>query len=290
MQKLVIVSLLGLLLFSACSRFEAIRRSPDMKQKLASALAYYEKKDYYRAGILLEDVIPLLKGSAEAEDAQFKYAYCQYYQGLLELSAFHFNKFYETFARSPHAQEARYMYAYSLYEGSPVYYLDQTNTYKAIDALQAFINAYPESEYTEKSQKLLHELRKKLEKKSYEQARLFYRIQDNHKAAVVTFNNFQKSFPDSDYNEEVAFRKLEANYDLAFKSTETKQRERYQTTIDFYETFIDKYPNSRFSRQAESIYIASMKALGTKNVKRGSYKKKKETEDTSKTESSESNK
>ena len=276
MQKIILFSLLGLLLFSACSHFEAIRRNPDVKKKHAAALKYYEKKDYYRAGLLLEDVIPLIKGTAEAEDAQFKYAYCQYYQGLLELSAFHFNKFYETFARSPHAQEARYMYAYSLYEDSPDYYLDQTNTYKAVDALQAFINAYPESEFTEKSQRLLAELRKKLEKKAYEQSRLFYRIQDNHKAAVVTFNNFQKSYPDSDYSEEIAFRKLEAAYDLAFKSTEAKQKERYQTAIEYYEVFIDKYPNSRFVRQAESIFIASTKALGNKPVKKSTDKKKKE--------------
>jgi outer membrane protein assembly factor BamD len=267
MQKTVLISLIAFWALTACSKFERVRKSSDVKTKYEAAVKYFDKKDYYRASILLEDVIPLLKGDATAEDAQFKYAYTQYYQGQLTMSAYLFNKFYETFARSPHAEEARYMHAYSLYEDSPEYNLDQTNTFKAIDALQAFVNAYPKSEHHDKSAQLLKELREKLEKKAYEQAKLFYRMQGIYKAAVVTFNNFQKGFPDSDYNEEIAFRKLEAQYQLAQRSTEARQKERYESTIEFYEVFIDQYPQSRFLRDAERIYESAIRSLRNRGAK-----------------------
>ena len=79
--------------------------------------------------------------------AQFYYAYTQYQQQQYLLSATLFKKFYETFARSDYAQEATYMYAYSLYKDTPSFNLDQSNTLTAMSALQDFINTYPDSKY-----------------------------------------------------------------------------------------------------------------------------------------------
>jgi outer membrane protein assembly factor BamD len=44
-------------------------------------------------------------------------------------------------------QEAAYLGPKSYSMLSPIYSLDQTDTYKAIDKLQAFIDTYPNSEY-----------------------------------------------------------------------------------------------------------------------------------------------
>jgi outer membrane protein assembly factor BamD len=52
-----------------------------LQEKYAGAVNYYKKKDYYRAGILFEELIPLMRGQAESELTQFYYAYCQFYQG-----------------------------------------------------------------------------------------------------------------------------------------------------------------------------------------------------------------
>ena len=275
MQKTYLVLLLSVFILCSCSKFQRIQKKADVKGKYKAAVKYYGKRDYYRAGLLFEEIIPLLQGDTTAENAQFKFAYCQYYQGQLTMSAYLFNKFYETFARSPLAEEARYMYAFSLYQDSPQYNLDQTNTLKAIDALQAFINSYPESKFVEEGTNLLKELRAKLEKKAYEQAKLFNKIQGNYKAAIVTLNNFQKGFPDSDYNEEIAYKKLEAGYRLARESVEAKKKERYESTVEFYEYFVDRYPTSKFIRQAENIYTNCLEFLGGKGEKTDPDSKKK---------------
>jgi outer membrane protein assembly factor BamD len=47
---------------------------------------------------------------------------------------------------------------------SPIYSLDQTDTYKAIDKLQAFIDTYPNSEYLSEANETVRCYRKKKRK------------------------------------------------------------------------------------------------------------------------------
>lgn len=252
--------LFSLCLFS-CSKFQKIQKSSSVDEKYQAAVKYYEKKDYDKAALLFEEIIPLINGTKEAELAQFYIAYCHYYQGDYILSSHYFKKFYETFSRSQFAEEAMYMYAYSLYEDSPAYNLDQTNTYTAIESMQNFINAYPESKFKDKCNEIIAQLRTKLERKAYENAELYSKT-ENYKAAVIAFNNFQRNYPDSDYNERAAYLKLVNAYNLAKSSTEDKKKQRYQDTIEYYENFIDKYTNSRYLRQAQNIYDASVEVVG----------------------------
>jgi outer membrane protein assembly factor BamD len=251
---------------ASCSGFQRLQKKGTYEEKYQAAIKYYEKKDYYKAGILFEELIPLLKGSKEAELAQFYFAYCQYHQGQYTLASFYFKKFYEVFGRSEFAEEAQFMYAYSLYRDSPNYNLDQTNTFTALEALQTFVNTYPKSKYREQSQQIINDLRIKLETKAYEIAKLYYKIGNSdviyYKSAVILCDNFQRNFPDSDYNEELAYLKIVAEYELAKTSIESKKKERFAEAVKFYEAFIDRYPTSRYLKDAEKVYDNCVSEIG----------------------------
>jgi outer membrane protein assembly factor BamD len=247
---------------SAC-KFQKIRKG-DTREKYDAAIKYYQKRDYYKAGLLLEEVRPLIRGQVEAEIADFYYAYCHYHQNQLSLAAHYFQRFFETFRASKYAEEARYMEVRSLYEDSPPFNLDQTNTFGAINTTQSFLNAYPNSSYFEECNKMMKKMREKLERKAYENARLYYKI-SNYQAAVVAFTNFQKSFPDSEFNEEVAFLRLESQYLFAKQSIETKQAERFKQATAYYDDFTEKYPSSRYARQAKNLNGRSSDPTTTKD-------------------------
>jgi outer membrane protein assembly factor BamD len=249
------------LFFFSCSKFQKLQKRGSVDEKYQAAIKYYEKKDYDKASLLLEETIPLIKGTKEAELAQFYIAYCHYYQGDYILSSHYFKKFYETFSRSENAEESMYMYAYSLYEDSPAYNLDQTNTLTAIESMQNFINTYPESKFKDKCNEIIGQLRAKLERKAYENAELYSKT-EHYKAAVIAFNNFQRNYPDSDYNEKAAYLKLVNAYNLAKSSTEDKKKQRYQDAVEYYENFIDRYSKSRYIRQAENIYDSCVEVIG----------------------------
>lgn len=267
-QRRIIGFLSGLVLvvlISACSPFSRLQKNGTDDAKYKAALEYYKKGDWYRAGTLFEELIPRLRGSSEQELSQYYYAFTQYHQQLYSVSATLFKKFYETFARSEYAQESMYMYALSLYKDTPKFNLDQSNTVVAMASLQDFINAYPESTYRDDCTKMILDLRKKLEQKAYERAKLYYKTSSFNisslKSSVVAINNFQKEFPDSGYNEELAFVKVDAQYQYAKNSMETKQKERYKDAMTYYQELIDKYPKSDYLRQAEKMYEDSQKEL-----------------------------
>lgn len=261
----VVYSLLFVAMLGSCSPFSKLQKNGTQDEKYKAALEYYKKSDWYRAGMLFEELIPVLKGSNESEMAQFYYAHTQFNQQLYSVSAQLFQRFYETFARSEKAQEAQYMYALSQYKDTPKFNLDQSNTVVATSALQDFVNAYPENEYRDDCTKMILELRRRLEQKAYEKAKMYHKTSAFNiaslKSAVVSIENFQKEFPDSQYNEELAYLKVDAQYNYAVNSLDTKQKERFGEASAFYLALIDKYPASNYLKQAEKMYAISVKEV-----------------------------
>lgn len=117
---------------------EAIRRSPDLEKKISKAFEYFNKKEYDKAQVLFEDVMPYVKADSVGEKVYFNYAWCNYYQSAFTLSSHYFKQFYTYYPNSWCAEEALLTSAYSLYKLSPIYRLDQSDTEKAIEAFQLF--------------------------------------------------------------------------------------------------------------------------------------------------------
>ncbi|MES2796475.1 MAG: outer membrane protein assembly factor BamD [Bacteroidota bacterium] len=272
-------------LFS-CSKFEKLRKSGTDEAKYKAAVNYYNLGEFSKAGLLFEEVIPIIKGSTEQEMATFYQAYCDFHTGQYQTASFHFKQFAETFARSDYAEEAVYKSAYSLYKDSPVFNLDQASSLTAADALQSFVNNYPDSKYREEASNIIKELRVKLETKAYEKAKLYYKTSAaniaNYKAAVIAITNFQREFPDSDYLEEMTYLKVSSQYNYGLNSFEEKKKERYTETVAFYQDLVDKFPNSKYLKQSEKFYDFAQKELERIDKIEKIEKAKKETEKTGK--------
>ena len=251
-----------LLVTVSCSKFRKIQKSTDWKVKYEAALKYYDEKEYYKANVLLEEILPIIRGTAEAEKANFIYAYSYYYQKQYILSAHYFKLFTDVYGRSEMVEEGSYMHANSLYKQSPQPSLDQTSTYEAISALQNFLNRYPLSTYADEAESQINELQVKLERKAYESAKLYYQLR-RYKAALIALGNFHLDFPDSKFNEELHYLEIETAYDLANVSIKDKQEERYRKAVELYQDFVDDYPTSTYLRDAEKIYADCIKQLTT---------------------------
>lgn len=239
----------------SCSEFRKLQKSTDWKEKYDAAVKYYERGDrgdYVKASMLFEEILPIIRGMPEAEQANFYYAYCHFHQSLFVESAFYFKSFYETYSRSEYAQESMYMYAYSLFLDSPVEELDQSSSAEAIAAMQRFLNLYPDTKYTGQATATINELQRKLETKAYNNA-LLYKKLSQHNSAVISFENFSEDFPDSQYNEEVNFLKLQSQHEYARKSISAMQKERYEKAIEIYDHFVQNYPDSKFAKEAARI-------------------------------------
>jgi len=237
------------------SRFEKLRASNNIAQKYQEALKYYNNKKYSKALILFDDLAQRYRGQAEAEDLYYYSAYTNYYLRDYTSARFYFKQFTDTYPNSTRAEECRYMGAYCYYLESPKVGLDQEYTYRAIEALQLFINLYPDSERAKEAAGLIDDLRDKLETKAFNNAKLYLDmgLQDDYRAAVIAFENVLIEFPDTKYAEEMEFLSIKAQCLYAEQSRMARREERYGKVLDLYANFIADYPESKFRKEADQL-------------------------------------
>lgn len=252
---LVFVAALGI---AGCkSRFEKLRASNDVAKKYQEALRLYNKRDYSKALVLFEDLSQKYRGRAEAEGLNFYYAYTLYRLSDYTTARYQFKSFEETYPASKDAEEARYMAAYCFYLESPNFSLDQENTYKAIDALQLFINLYPTSDRAAAAGKYIATLRGKLEDKAFENAKMYLTTGpsnvDNYRAAVIALKNAQRDYPDIKYAEEMDFLMIKAQYLYAKNSYVVRQEDRYNEALALYTEFTENHPDSKYTKDAKVL-------------------------------------
>lgn len=255
------ILLLVIFAFAGCkSKYEKLLASNDTAKKYREAVRLYDKKDYSKALGLFDVLVQKYRGTAEAEDLSYYFAYTNYKLRDYTTARYHFKTFADTYASSAKAEECRFMSAYCFYLESPVFSLDQENTIKAIESLQLFINLHPKSERVAEASKLISNLRDKLEIKSYANARLFLDIGD-YKSAVIAFRNSASDFPDTKFAEEMEFLTIKAQALYAKASLEVKQELRFIEAINLFTEFAKNYPSSKYLKEGEEIKKNSEKAI-----------------------------
>jgi len=252
-KKLILFSLLALsVVLTSCSKYQKLLKSSDNDLKYEKAISYYEKKEYYRAQQLFEQIFAFFRGTDKAEKISYLNAYCYYKQKDYIMGGYYFKTFASSYPTSKYAEECAYMSAYCSYLESPRSSLDPTSTSDAISVLQLFINQHPNSERVEECNKLIDELRGKLEKKAYDVATMYYKMAD-YKAAIVSFNNVLKDFPESQRKADIMYQILLAKYDYAVNSIDSKKKERLNDALEASKALLTEFPESQFVNQAKNI-------------------------------------
>ncbi|MDQ3142440.1 MAG: outer membrane protein assembly factor BamD [Bacteroidota bacterium] len=247
-----VIACLVLVLSSCKSSYEKIRTSGDPAIILKSANSHYAKKDYVRAQALYEMIITSYRGQKEAEEIYFNYANSHFYLSEYDMASHLFKTFSTTFINSPKREDAEFMAVYSIYKTSPEYQLDQSGTEKAIEGFQIFVNTYPESPRVAECNKLIDEMRGKMELKAFEQGKLYYELK-NYQASVTTLENLLTDYPDTKNTREVRYLIIKAYFELAQRSIFEKQKERYLEAVSRSDEFLKRFPNGKFVQIIKDI-------------------------------------
>ncbi|HMN90723.1 MAG TPA: outer membrane protein assembly factor BamD [Saprospiraceae bacterium] len=258
-------SILFLLALTACkSEFERIRASGDAELLYKKANEYYEKEQYQRAQTLYELVLSSFRGRKEAEDIYFRYANTYYQLQQYILGAYYYKNFSQTYTSSPLREEADFMSAYCNYKLSPVFRLDQSYSLKAIEELQLFVNTYPRSERVAECNRLIDEMRAKLERKAYDEGQLYFNLR-MYQAATKVFENLLRDFPETRNVEQVRYMIVRSAYLLAENSVVSRQQERYEEALEKTNRFLARFPNGRYTKEINGYKIVSQRKLNQFN-------------------------
>lgn len=245
--------LIVLVLVSSCGVYERTLKSTDFELKKAYAKQYYAEGQYAKTTELLSQILARYRATEEAEELNWINATAYYKMKDYYMASTYYKSFIEMFPFGVHAEEAYFLAAMCDYMISPRPELDQDNTNKAIEGFKIFMNKFPYSEKFGECGSLIKELEEKLVEKSYLNAKLYYQMNE-YKAAVTALNNSLKEHADTKYREEMMFLKLNSLFLYAENSAASKQKERYQATLDDYFSFMEEYPSSTYSKDINRIF------------------------------------
>ena len=240
MKKLSVLLLVAVL-FSACGEYQKVlnKGTADDQYKMATNL--YEEGKYSKAIQLFEKIMPKYQRKPQMERIQFMIAESNYKTNSYKLASYYFNRFIGNYPSSSKIEEASFLAAHSYYLVSPKSSRDQADTQKALNAFQGFIDKYPASKRLEEANKYYDELVKRLEKKDFDNAKLYYKT-ENYAAAIVALDTFLEDHFGTVYKKEAFEYKFLAAYELGMKSVYSKKEKRLNDAIAAYGRLEKSFP------------------------------------------------
>ncbi|MEA1786345.1 outer membrane protein assembly factor BamD [Arenibacter sp. GZD96] len=249
--------LLLLFILSSCSEYQKVLKNEDIKAKYDLAEKLYTQGDYKRSNRLFEQIAPQYIGKPQGERVTFFFADSYYKIGSYNLAGYQFERFIKSYPKSDKIQDASFLGAKSYYMLSPRYSLDQTDTDKALQKMQLFINMYPDSEFMTEANRIAKELTQKKEKKAFEIAKQFNTLGEFDYSllisAIAALDNFISDFPGSIYREEALYYRFEAYARRGLNSFDNKKEERFIEARAAYSNLIKYFPETKFAKKSVNL-------------------------------------
>mgnify|MGYP003493721304 CR=1 FL=1 len=252
-SKKIITFFLIVALFASCGEYQKALKTEDVAVKFETATKLYDEKRYADAIRLIEQIAPAYRGKPQAEKLFYMFSMSYYNTKQYYLAAYQFESFVSGYPKSEKLEEAAFLGAKCFSMLSPVYSLDQTDTFKAIEKLQGFLDAYPNSTYFSEANKALRELNDKLEKKIFENAKQFNTIME-YKSAMVALDGFVSDYPGTPYKEDALFYKYDSAYQLAINSVPDKMEERLNVAKTAYNSLVKFKPDTKYKKVADEMF------------------------------------
>lgn len=253
----ILTVLTGVLLLTSCSEYQRALKNPDPNYKFEFAKRAFEQKKYVQSYTLLRDVVTQLKGSDRAEESLYLLGLSYFENKEYPEAAEFFKTYYQRYPKGKFTELARYYAGYAYYLDSPEPQLDQSETIKAIEELQGFLDYFPRSDKVPLAQNAIFEMQDKLTLKELQNAQLYYNLGtymgNNYESAIITAKNAIKEYPYSKYKEELEMLVLKARYQEANLSIDERKADRFRDVIDEYYSFIGNYPDSPKREEADNI-------------------------------------
>ena len=263
--KFIFLAFDPLVICSCKSQFELLLTSNNVDEKYDAAFEYFNKKKYVKASSLFESLSVLTEGTEKDDTVKYYWGLSNYNAKDYYTAETNFERFIEVYPRSAFASEARYLRLDCLYKQTLRYELDQTPTYKAMNAISEYIMDFPESDRIAACRDMLTELGERLDRKAYEAAKLYYKMED-YLASRVAFRNVLKDDSENIYREDILYYIAMSSYKYAYLSVPSKQKERYLIFIDDYLNFVGELPNSLYRKELDLVYKRVQKAMGRYEV------------------------
>lgn len=259
MQKMkkIVYFFITILFLTSCGEYQKVLNKGTVEDQYKMAVKLYETQKFGKALRLFEIVTPAYRGKPQMERIQFMVAQSNFNEKNYQTAGYYFDRFAKNYPKSSKLEEASFASALSYKLASPEFSKDPTDTNKALNAFQSFINDFPNSDKLEEANKHYKELRYKLQKKYFEIAKTYYTTADydmrNYKAAIQAFDNLLEDYLGSEFKEEALYYRLKAAHDYVLKSYDIRKPERIDDAMDAYEKLLRNFPETKYIKDVNEM-------------------------------------
>jgi len=251
---LTAAALLLLLLVPACkSQYDKILEGNDTDAKYTAAFEYFNTGKYNRSAQLFESLTLLTNGTERYDTVMYYLGLSNYSNKDYYTAETNFQQYLTYFPQSAFSEMAEFLRIDCLYRATLRYELDQTPTYTAINAIGEYLSSHPTGANADICRHYLEDLGERLDRKAFENARLYYKMED-YLAARVALKNVLKEDAENVFREEILYYSAMASYKYAAMSVAARQKERFLVFQDDYLNFIGEYPESNHRKELDALY------------------------------------
>lgn len=253
----ILVLAFALVSSASCkSAFELLLESNDVDAKYKAAFEYLDQKKYDKSSQLFESLAMLTNGTERDDTVRYYWGFSNYSNKDYFTAETNFSNFLQDYPRSPFAEPAQFLRIDCLFKSTLRWELDQMPTYKALTAINEYLLTHDSGANVNMCRKMQKTLEDRLDKKAFENAKLYYTMED-YKAARVAFRNILKDDADNIYREQILYYTALSSYRYALLSVKQKQQERYLVFRDDYLNFIGEFPESSKRKELDNLYEKS---------------------------------
>jgi len=250
-KKLILIgaaAMIVVLITGACGKKKDISLSPE---DMGTDKEIYEKakkrikNNPEKARLLFKEVMHLYPDSIYARRAKIGIADSYYRQkdaAAMVMAATEYQEYVNLYPNSPDAVYAKYQIAMCYLRQMKSPGRDQTNTHKAIKALESMIKQYPGTNEAEDAKQQLEKARQRLASHYFDIGRSNFKMKA-YMGAVNRFKQVIDDYPDFKHNDKLFYLTGKCYY--AMKD--------YNSAISFFQKIVNSYPQSKYLKKAAAM-------------------------------------
>jgi len=239
----------NLILLISCSSIS--KKELTIQERYDKANKYFSNKKFQKAKNEFQFIIDNEKSNAISLESSFYLAQSLFELKEYEEALYHFNH-YSMFSKSiANIELAQFMKCKCLFKLTAPYENDQSQSFLCISNIQEFLDNFPNSKYSIDANKMIEDLREKISKKYYEEARLYLKMK-KFEAAIYSLNIIFSNYYDTKYYDEAIITYI-FTYILMDEYNEAKK---------YFELNKDNFNSNVKMKEAESILIDYKDGIG----------------------------
>lgn len=239
-------------LFLGCSNVGRVSYTTP-QEAFGKGRALYEEGKYDLAIQYFQGVFSFGRTHQWAPDAQLYLARSFRENGEFLLAANEYERFTKIYRADERLPDANFEWAMTYFELSPESALDQSDTKRAIQEFELFMDRFPDNDLVNDAQAMIVELRTKLAQKQFDTARLYER-RELFEAAALSYESVFDLYPDTEWAQQALVGAIRTYISFSDQSIPSRQAERLESAVKNYDRLTQIFQESPYLKEAESFY------------------------------------